>query len=166
MSNTEVFLSIEDFKKQARRLAGSHDFGAQLFCALLRSAAVEARLVCSLQPLPFSGTTKDMSPGKPKSYYASISTDGHESSSNETSRTGISSNLSRPGARRLGQPHFAPLRPAATSVTGRCPCEIWSSKRVLTSQIELRNLQNHHTRCFGLRLSTREPRNGSLSIPW
>lgn len=32
---------------------GSRDVGAQLFCALLRAAGVETRLVCSLQPLSF-----------------------------------------------------------------------------------------------------------------
>ncbi|KAK4164566.1 hypothetical protein QBC43DRAFT_237134, partial [Cladorrhinum sp. PSN259] len=40
-----------DFLKVARKLAGSRDVGTQLFCALLRSVGVEARLVCSLQPL-------------------------------------------------------------------------------------------------------------------
>ncbi|KAK3994538.1 hypothetical protein QBC44DRAFT_348834 [Cladorrhinum sp. PSN332] len=40
-----------DFFKAARKLEGSRDVGAQLFCALLRSVRVEARLVCSLQPL-------------------------------------------------------------------------------------------------------------------
>ncbi|PYI12646.1 Rad4-domain-containing protein [Aspergillus sclerotiicarbonarius CBS 121057] len=57
ISDAEVFLSREDFLKQAKTFQGSRDFGAQLFCALLRSVGVEARLVCSLQPLPFSGTT-------------------------------------------------------------------------------------------------------------
>ncbi|KAK4230130.1 putative DNA repair protein rhp41 [Podospora fimiseda] len=40
-----------DFLKAARKMEGSRDVGAQLFCALLRSVEVEARLVCSLQPL-------------------------------------------------------------------------------------------------------------------
>ncbi|KAK1143306.1 hypothetical protein N8T08_006833 [Aspergillus melleus] len=43
MVDPEVILSKEDFQKQAKTLQGSRDFGAQLFCALLRSAAVEAR---------------------------------------------------------------------------------------------------------------------------
>ncbi|KAM7202500.1 hypothetical protein V8F33_002720 [Rhypophila sp. PSN 637] len=41
-----------DFLEAAKSLSGSRDVGAQLFCALLRSAGLEARLVCSLQPLP------------------------------------------------------------------------------------------------------------------
>ncbi|KAI1834420.1 hypothetical protein DTO006G1_53 [Penicillium roqueforti] len=44
MSNAEVFLSKGDFRTQAKTMEGSRDFGAQLFCALLRSVAVEARL--------------------------------------------------------------------------------------------------------------------------
>ncbi|MCJ1463886.1 hypothetical protein MMC07_002495 [Pseudocyphellaria aurata] len=45
-----------DFRDAAKSLEASRDTGAQLFCALLRSANVEARLVCSLQPLPFLAT--------------------------------------------------------------------------------------------------------------
>ncbi|KAJ9151200.1 Rad4-domain-containing protein [Pleurostoma richardsiae] len=47
-------LTKVDFRKAARALKGSRDVGAQLFCALLRVASVETRLVCSLQPLPFA----------------------------------------------------------------------------------------------------------------
>lgn len=47
-----------DFRDAAGNLEASRDTGAQLFCALLRSAGVEARLVCSLQPLPFTATVK------------------------------------------------------------------------------------------------------------
>lgn len=121
MFNTEVFLSKDDFIKQSKTLSGSRDFGAQLFCALLRSAAVEARIVCSLQPLPFSGTTKDMMPGKPKSYYATIYSD-RGTSTDEPSKTGHSvSNASRPGVRRLGQPQFAPSKPARSASRGKWP---------------------------------------------
>ena len=35
-------------------MKGSRDLGAQLYCTLLRSAGVEARLVCSLQVLSFT----------------------------------------------------------------------------------------------------------------
>ncbi|KAG9251253.1 nitrilase [Emericellopsis atlantica] len=47
----EVCHDREDFRAAARTLQGSRDVGAQLYCALLRSAGVRARLVCSLQPL-------------------------------------------------------------------------------------------------------------------
>ncbi|KAK3492817.1 uncharacterized protein B0T23DRAFT_338637 [Neurospora hispaniola] len=47
----ETVKSKDDFLKAAKSLSGSRDVGAQLFCALLRSIGVQARLVCSLQPL-------------------------------------------------------------------------------------------------------------------
>ena len=46
----------EDFLSAAQQLKASRDVGAQLFCALLRSVGVEARLVCSLQVLPFGSS--------------------------------------------------------------------------------------------------------------
>ena len=62
-------VDLKDFKEAAKTLSGSRDLGAQLFCALLRSMAVDTRLVFSLQPLPFSGVTKGMTPEKPKPQY-------------------------------------------------------------------------------------------------
>lgn len=50
-----------DFREAAKTLKGSRDVGAQLYCALLRSAGVEARLVCSLQPLSFASGGPSMS---------------------------------------------------------------------------------------------------------
>ncbi|KAF7923256.1 hypothetical protein BELL_0033g00110 [Botrytis elliptica] len=56
-----------DFRNAATVLKGSRDSGAQLFCALLRSVDVEARLVCSLQPLSFTTGGPSMpKPPKPK----------------------------------------------------------------------------------------------------
>ncbi|KUI70032.1 DNA repair protein rhp41 [Cytospora mali] len=46
-------LEMVDFRKAAKSFNGSRDVGAQLFCALLRAAGVEVRLVVSLQPLSF-----------------------------------------------------------------------------------------------------------------
>lgn len=114
MSDAEVFLSKEDFRAQAETLQGSRDFGAQLFCALLRSVAVQARIVCSLQPLPFSGTLKNMTPSKAGSPYIVISSDDHETSTDERQKsTGESPTPSR--TRRLGRPEFF-SRPAQSSV--------------------------------------------------
>ncbi|KAL1841886.1 hypothetical protein VTJ49DRAFT_6485 [Mycothermus thermophilus] len=59
-----------DFLKAARTLKGSRDVGAQLFCALLRSVGVEARLICSLQPLSFVPGAPTM-PKRPKTQAAS-----------------------------------------------------------------------------------------------
>ncbi|KAJ5662092.1 uncharacterized protein N7477_009708 [Penicillium maclennaniae] len=113
MSDIEVFQSKEDFRSQAKTMQGSRDFGAQLFCALLRSVAVEARLVCSLQPLPFSGTVKDMTPSKKSPHYIIVSSDDHETSTDERQKSGGDSPTpSR--ARRLGRPEFI-SRPGHTS---------------------------------------------------
>ena len=51
-------MHLSDFRDAAATLQASRDVGAQLFCALLRSIAVEARLVCSLQLLPFQPAPK------------------------------------------------------------------------------------------------------------
>lgn len=51
---TEHVSNRDEFREIAQNLEGSRDVGAQLFCALLRSARVDARLVCSLQPLSFN----------------------------------------------------------------------------------------------------------------
>ena len=47
-----------DFLSAAGKLKGSRDVGAQLFCAMLRAAGVDARLVCSILPLPFQPSQK------------------------------------------------------------------------------------------------------------
>ena len=104
MSNAEVFLSRGDFRSQAKMMQGSRDFGAQLFCALLRSVAVEARLVCSLQPLPFSGAVKDMTPSKAGPKYIVISSDDQSTSTDERQKPEDSPTISRP--RRIGRPEF------------------------------------------------------------
>ena len=51
-------MQLSDFRDAAAALQASRDVGAQLFCALLRSVGVEARLVCSLQLLPFQPAPK------------------------------------------------------------------------------------------------------------
>ncbi|KAI9827656.1 MAG: hypothetical protein M1826_006219 [Phylliscum demangeonii] len=54
MDDFDSPLEKEDFVRIARTTRASRDVGSQLFCALLRSIGVEARLVCSLQPLPLT----------------------------------------------------------------------------------------------------------------
>ena len=51
-------MQLSDFRDAARSLRASRDVGAQIICALLRSAGVNARLVCSLLPLPFQPAQK------------------------------------------------------------------------------------------------------------
>lgn len=92
-----------DFIKAATTLSGSQDVGAQLFCALLRCVGVEARLVCSLQPLPFgTAATKSATPlkGKPTVYAGS---DKDNKSGGETSG-GSASEGSSTSRRRIIAP--------------------------------------------------------------
>nr|POF02957.1 dna repair protein rhp41 [Quercus suber] len=56
LGSTELVGDLQDlgtFISAAKYRRGSQDTGNQLFCALLRSIGIEARLVCSLQILPF-----------------------------------------------------------------------------------------------------------------
>lgn len=52
----------DDFRSAAITFRASRDVGVQIFCALLRSVGVDARLVCSLQPLPFQTAPKVVLP--------------------------------------------------------------------------------------------------------
>ncbi|RFU76739.1 hypothetical protein TARUN_5542 [Trichoderma arundinaceum] len=72
-SDMESCLDKSDFREAAKTLQGSRDVGAQLYCALLRSAGVRARLVCSLQPLPFSSAGPTLPKPKETSKSKSIS---------------------------------------------------------------------------------------------
>ena len=80
-------MQMTDFLQATRDLEGSRDVGAQLFCAMLRGAGVDARLVCSLQPLQFRATEGMPTPQRK---YASIvpngGYDGEESGGGDTSR--------------------------------------------------------------------------------
>ena len=58
-------LDKDDFVAAAKTLQGSRDVGAQLFCALLRAVGVEARLVCSLQPLSVLTSAPTMPTARP-----------------------------------------------------------------------------------------------------
>ncbi|KAI9055978.1 hypothetical protein LZ554_000912 [Drepanopeziza brunnea f. sp. 'monogermtubi'] len=98
------------FREAAKTLKGSRDLGAQLFCALLRSAGVETRLVCSLQPLSFNAGGPAMAP------YVAPQKTAAESSSAETPVVTMSANFQfgSPNAafsssprRRLGHPNAA-----------------------------------------------------------
>ncbi len=117
-------LEKSDFRAIAVTLRSSRDVGSQLFCALLRSVGVESRLVCSLQPLPFTVASKPATPQKLKppavvSDFGSRPTTSDEDSGvdvhnainafGSTSSKGADSTspLVPKRAKRLGQPTFA-----------------------------------------------------------
>ncbi|KXT00269.1 hypothetical protein AC578_1234 [Pseudocercospora eumusae] len=101
-----------DFVSAAKDLEGSQDLGNQLFCTLLRSAGVDARIVCSLQPLPFSSVPKSSTPSKasstPMRVHPAQMHSPSRASSNEDKSVGNSKTIGKvPSARRrLGQPEF------------------------------------------------------------
>ncbi|KAL7651812.1 hypothetical protein ACMYSQ_009146 [Aspergillus niger] len=86
-------------------MQGSRDFGAQLFCALLRSVGVEARLVCSLQPLSFRDKFKDAAPPAPVSKSSEIVTQPTAGESQMSQRSTV---------KRLARPRFTPVRRPGT----------------------------------------------------
>ncbi|CAK7208887.1 hypothetical protein SBRCBS47491_000250 [Sporothrix bragantina] len=73
----ETVLDKDDFIAAAKSMQGSRDVGAQLFCALLRAAGVETRLVCSLQPLSFLSNAPTMPKPKPRAGQATPSKQKH-----------------------------------------------------------------------------------------
>jgi xeroderma pigmentosum group C-complementing protein len=100
-------ISEDMLMEAARTKRGSRDVGAWLFTSLLRSIGVEARLVCSLQPLQFSfaneGPRQDFYDDTPeemardKSQISISSTeDGPQSSSRGAPRTAQFPSSSRP----------------------------------------------------------------------
>ncbi|KAI0407226.1 Rad4-domain-containing protein [Xylaria palmicola] len=110
-ADSEAPLEKSDFREAAKSLSGSRDVGAQLYCALLRAAGVEARLVCSLQPLSFSSAGPYMGVGHKKKQKLTMEekygqlfkpNDAHEAS------TDLHGPL--PPRRRLGHPNAAAFR--------------------------------------------------------
>lgn len=57
-------VASSDFIAAAQSLEGSQDVANQLFCAMLRSVGIDARIVCSLQALPFTSVPKAATPKK------------------------------------------------------------------------------------------------------
>lgn len=102
-----------DFVLAAKDLEGSQDMGNQLFCALLRSAGVDARVVCSLQPLPFSSVPKMSTPTKPVTLRTTATPVSTTPSKSATGNVDTAMSSSKtigkvPTARRrLGQPDLS-----------------------------------------------------------
>jgi xeroderma pigmentosum group C-complementing protein len=64
--NSDQPIDLELFTRLTKKRQGSRDVGAQMFCALLRSAGLDVRLVCSLQLLSFASVPTTVSPQKQK----------------------------------------------------------------------------------------------------
>ncbi|KAI1380360.1 Rad4-domain-containing protein [Hypoxylon crocopeplum] len=108
-----------DFREAAKSLRGSRDIGAQLYCALLRSTGVEARLVCSLQPLAFASGGPPL--GKPPKATGKLSIEKRYAQIMEHNNTFESpaAPAGVPIRRRLGHPNatafHVPTIPTASS---------------------------------------------------
>ncbi|KAI1486821.1 hypothetical protein F5X96DRAFT_653150 [Biscogniauxia mediterranea] len=120
----ETPMEKADFREAARSLRGSRDVGAQLYCALLRSAGVEARLVCSLQPLSFTSGGPTL--GKPPKAKAKLSLEEQYARMPKYDSSFDSPALnstSLPTRRRMGHPNatafHVPITTAATQSPSR-----------------------------------------------
>lgn len=94
-------MDISDFRKAAIAFEGSADTGAMLFCAFLRTVGVDARLICSLQPLPFSAvtqpSTETASKEKSKVVHAESSSDDRTTPSPKPTPLKRITRIGRPG---------------------------------------------------------------------
>ncbi|KAI0152621.1 Rad4-domain-containing protein [Xylariaceae sp. FL1272] len=106
--NAESPMDKSDFREAAKTLEGSRDVGAQLYCALLRSAGVNARLVCSLQPLSFSSAGPYMGAGRKKKETQSLEQKYGQLFKEESPVVDPSGPL--PPRRRLGHPSAAAFK--------------------------------------------------------
>jgi len=179
-------LEKPDFRALAGKLEGSRDIGAQLFCALLRSVGVEARLVCSLQSLPFTAAVKNTTPQKPKPDIIVAELNNLPATSDEDSGVDVQHHVAPFGPtssstidgmaplvprrpRRLGQPTFALGsddnlgKPPPTKSTLYPPDHVLHLTNA-TQNLNENVSKNHHTRCFGWKPSIRPCKNGFLSI--
>jgi xeroderma pigmentosum group C-complementing protein len=106
-------MDLADFAMAARDLEGSQDTGNQLFCAMLRAVGVEARIVCSLQTLPYANPpAKSSTPlKKKKPTVFAIASDTDPNLSDASASDGSIGSSAAIGnipsvRRRLGQPSF------------------------------------------------------------
>jgi xeroderma pigmentosum group C-complementing protein len=103
----------DDFRTAARILQGSCDVGGQLFCALLRGIGIEARLVCSLQELPFASAAQPATPQKSNPAQKTVTVDPYNKSPVKSPAPSRNKKLSRL-ERIMGERHPV-LNKAGTS---------------------------------------------------
>ncbi|OTA07818.1 Rad4p, involved in nucleotide excisionRepair [Trichoderma parareesei] len=136
----ESCLDKSDFRQAAKTLQGSRDVGAQLYCALLRSIGVRARLVCSLQPLSFGSagptlpkakatTTKSKSATKAEHMLSQVAK-YREMAAAVSSTSGAGPSTAR---RRLGHPNATDYRFEPTAAPSRPRPTFASPKKIRES---------------------------------
>ncbi|KAL8877772.1 MAG: hypothetical protein Q9192_008601, partial [Flavoplaca navasiana] len=133
LSDLDILMQKPDLLDSANKLHGSRDVGAQLFCALLRSAGVETRLVCSLQVLPFTSVAKGPAPPKlptkplPIVDYNPLTSDNEPDHNIATSERSSSTFHRRPIGATGGLTRFS--NPNAPPVTSSLPLSRPKPKR-------------------------------------
>lgn len=103
-------MDLDDFRTAASKLEGSQDVGAQLFCALLRGVGLEARLVCSLQCLPFASAAQPSTLQRSDTNKTTITLDPFNTQTPSPPRTKTSASSRKPKSRlerALGERHPA-----------------------------------------------------------
>lgn len=103
-------MDLDDFRAAASKLEGSQDVGAQLFCALIRGVGLEARLVCSLQCLPFASAAQPSTPQKLDSTKHTIMLDPYNTQSPSPPKPKAAASSRKPKSRlerALGERHPA-----------------------------------------------------------
>ncbi|KAJ2976629.1 hypothetical protein NUW58_g8036 [Xylaria curta] len=109
--DSEALLEKSEFQEAAKSLSGSRDVGAQLYCALLRTAGVEARLVCSLQPLSFSSAGPYMGASQKNKQKLSLEEKyGQLYKRDDSLEASTEMYAHLPPRRRLGHPNAAAFR--------------------------------------------------------
>ncbi|KAF1977335.1 Rad4-domain-containing protein, partial [Bimuria novae-zelandiae CBS 107.79] len=101
-------MDLDDFRTAASKLEGSQDVGAQLFCALMRGIGLEARIVCSLQPLPFASAAQPSTPQKADSQKTTITLDPYNTQKPSPSKPKSTASSHKPKSRlekALGERH-------------------------------------------------------------
>ncbi|KAI0429630.1 Rad4-domain-containing protein [Xylaria sp. FL1042] len=110
-ADSEAPLERPDFREAAKSLSGSRDVGAQLYCALLRAAGVEARLVCSLQPLSFNSAGPYMGTNHKKKQKLTLEEKyGQLFKPHDSLDSPADPSVPLPPRRRLGHPNAAAFR--------------------------------------------------------
>lgn len=117
--NIDSCLDKTDFRKAAQSRRGSRDVGAQLSCALLRAVGVEARLVCSLQPLSFltgGPTLPEPRPTKPpvRQSLPPARAEPVNQATSSPAHPSARARLGHPHAAAYHIPHISPPKPMSS----------------------------------------------------
>ncbi|KAG5982649.1 hypothetical protein E4U55_001606 [Claviceps digitariae] len=124
-SDMDSCLDRAEFLEASKRLQGSRDVGAQLYCAMLRSIGVRARLVCSLQPLACTSIAPTLPKPNSTKFVQKTTTTPKARAQDALAKyealaasTASPSSTSSTARRRLGHPNataynFQPLKKAA-----------------------------------------------------